>query len=101
MAAKDAATMSANVRDAYFQQHVCYVVFPIKGIYILGDRFSSTLHLGDRFRVKPERNAHARGGIALTVHLPGSSDVVGRVAATQCEALAPFVASEGFQFTSW
>ena len=66
----------------YFKQHVCHVIFRIKGIYILGDRFTSTLRLGDRVLVKPEINRHARGGVALSVHLPGSPDtVVGRMEA--------------------
>ncbi len=99
--ADDAARRSSLVRDQLFEQTVCKLIMPVRGISILGDRFSSTLSIGDHVLVKVEENRHAKGGFALSVHRSPSAEVVGRIGRQVAERLVPFIRLRGFQLVEW
>ena len=68
---------------------------------MLGEKFCSSVSVGDRVVVRVEANRHAQGGFALSVHKEGTADVAGRIGKEVSEPLVPFIRERGFQLVDW
>ena len=69
---------------------------------MLGEKFYSSVSVGDRVVVRVEANRHAQGRFALSVHKEGTADVAGRIGKEVSELLSPLKKSNSDgQLANW
>ena len=77
--------------EQLFRLTVCRLIFPVRGVCVLGEKFYSSVSVGDRVVVRVEANWHAHSGFALSVHKEGTADVAGWIGKEVAEPLVPFI----------